>query len=301
MGVALETTSGTYLAPVKFVPIMSETLSRPQDSVWRRPIRNASGVVGALPGNFHTEGDVQFEVTSDTLIYFLRAARTTMTKTGTGPYTYVFTPSSAAIPGKTMSLTIIRNGIVFGYTGCVVSSLTLEVQDGELVCTASMLGVDEATQSTPGTITWPTIPPYGAGTYSLQIPTATQVFDTDTFSLEINDNGEPQYRIDNNAASNFIAYGESDASLTIARDFLTRAEYDAFKTLTAKTITLSATNNVINDSVTILAPVAIVDTYEVNLSAVGDLVRASITYQLVLDGTGKHYSITVLSLAETIT
>jgi hypothetical protein len=299
VGVAIEAVVGTYLAPTKFIPIMSESLTRPQATTYRRPIRNTSGLVGALPGNSHVEGDVQFEVTSDTIIYFLRAMRCTMAKTGTGPYTYVFTPSSAAVAGKTLSITVVRNGIVFGYVGCVVGQLTLEVTDGELMATASVVGLDEAEQTLP-TPTWPTTVPYGAGTYSLQIPTASQIFDTDTFSFQVNDNADAQYRIDTTTAANYILFGESEGTLTVARDFLDRTEYDAFKALTSKSITLLASNGA-SDRVTILAPVAIVDTYEVGLSAQGDEVRASIAYQLAIDGTGKHYSITVLCLTESIT
>jgi hypothetical protein len=40
-------------------------------------------------------------------------------------------------------------------------------------------------------------------------------------------------------------------------------------------------------------PAAIKDTYEVGLSGQGDLIRASVAYNGVLDSTGNAYTITV--------
>lgn len=298
IGVAFETVVGTYVAPVKFVPVLSESLQYQQDTIWRRPIRATSGLVGAVGGDSHTEGDIEAEVTTDTVIYFLRGMRTSLNKTGTGPFVYTFIPTSAAVAGKTLSITVVRNGVTYGYTGCTVSQLSLEVQNQELIATMSIVGLNETTQSLP-TATWPTSVPFGANAYSLQIPTASQIFDTDTLQFQVNDNGEAQYRISTTSAPQFVSFGESEGTLTIARDFLNRTEYDAFKALTAKSITFTASNGA-NDSISILCPVSIVDTYEVDLSGQGDLVRASITYQLAIDGTGKHYQITVNTLTENI-
>jgi hypothetical protein len=78
------------------------------------------------------------------------------------------------------------------------------------------------------------------------------------------------------------------------RDFITRIDYDAFKALTAQTITLIASKGT-NNSITIVMPVAIKDTYAVNLSGQGDVIRASIAYQGIIDSTGKSYSIACAS------
>jgi len=80
--------------------------------------------------------------------------------------------------------------------------------------------------------------------------------------------------------------------MTFERDFQDRTDFDAFKAVTAQTITITATKGA-NNSISILAPVAIKDTYEVGLSSEGDLVRASIAYQNVIDGTGKSWQIVI--------
>src|ERR1043166_1253023 len=39
-------TPGTYTAPTKFVPFMSESLTSTQATIWRRPIRQSADVIG---------------------------------------------------------------------------------------------------------------------------------------------------------------------------------------------------------------------------------------------------------------
>jgi hypothetical protein len=296
LGVALETVSGTYLAPTDFVPIESESLQYIQDTVWRRPIRQSADVVGAVPGNARTEGDISMEAMEATVAVFMHAARATVAKSGTASpgFTYTFTGSANAIPAKTMSITVVRNGIVFGYTGCVVGSFTFTVEDGLMKFNPTILGRDEATQTLP-TPTWGTglaNEPYGAGKYSLEVPTATPITDADAFEFSVDDSPETQYRLKSSAAAAFVAYGERTVTASLERDFDSRADYDAFKALTAQSITLTGTKGA-NNSISLVMPASIKDSYEVGLSGQGDLTRGSISYQGVLDATGKAYQIIV--------
>jgi hypothetical protein len=301
VGISLETTQGIYLAPTKFVPIDTESLQYQQATVWRRPIRKTAEILGAIQGNAHVEGDITLDATEDVLLYFLVAARTACVKTGTTPnFVYTFTPTALATPAATMSISVERNSETFGYVGCIVSSYTLSIEDGALKLNLSIVGNNEASQADLSSITWPTVVPFGAGSYSLEIPTATPVFDTDTFSFQVEDNAEPQFRIKNTGrGAQFVAFGERSTTMSVERDFETRTEYDAFKNLTSKSITLTAARGA-NNSVSILMPAAIVDTYELGLSGQGDLLRGSIAYNGVVDGTGKSYQI-VIKTQEDIT
>lgn len=296
MGVAIESTPGTYEAPVHFVPIESESVAFVQDTVWRRPVRQSADIVGAVDGNARVEGDITMEAFEHILAYMLRAGRNTYEKTGTDPnYTYEIVGSPNAVPAETLSLTIVRNGVVFGYTGCVIPSFTISVEDGMLKFNPTILGRDEAVQTEP-TPTWGAglqDQPYGAGKYNIQIPTSTQVFDVDAFEFSVDDSGEAQYRLkDTGRGAQFIAFGERTTSLSLQRDFETRTDYDAFKALTAQSITLTATKGA-NNSIAINVPAAIKDTYELGLGGQGELTRASISYNGVLDAVGNAYKITI--------
>lgn len=292
MGVALEAVSGVYEPPVKFIPFESESLSWQQDTNWRRPIRNTPGLVGAVAGNGHVEGELGLEALHDCVAYLLHASRCTVVKSGLSPnFIYTFTPAPDAVPSQTLSISIKRNGEVFGYTGCVVGGFTFSIDNGTLKFSVDIKGNTEATQAAL-VPTWPTSVPFGAGSYVIEIPTATQVFDTDSFEFQSEDNAEVQFRLKDELGAQFVSFGESSATLTVERDFENRAEYDAFKALTAQSITMKASQGA-DIGIDILMPAAVKESYEVNIGGQGDLLRASVGYQGVIDGTGKHYEIVV--------
>jgi hypothetical protein len=285
---------GVYVAPTKFLPFNNESLNMNQNTVWRRPIRQSVGVLGAVPGNINPEGDIEMELLEDVFIYFLYASRMTVTRTGSAPnYTYTCVPNALAIPPMTMSITIERvSGVVFGYTGMIVSSFKVNMQDGDLIYTVSMKGRDEITQAVP-TPTWPITTPFGAGMYTMEIPTGTVVNDTDGFELSVDDNGTPEFRMKNTGrGADFIHYGERSCELTLMRDFLTRADYDAWRAYTGQAVHMLASRG-INNSVDFVLNTAIKDTYEVALGAQGDLVRANIKYQCIANASGQEFTITV--------
>lgn len=288
-------TPGTYVAPTKFVPFLNETVKFVQDTVWRRPIRQTADITGASAGNVHIEGDISLEVLEDVIVYFLLCGRTTMVKSGSSPnFIYTFTPTSAAVPTRTFSLTLERTGgVVFGYVGCIVSALKFTIDNGLLTCAVSIIGRDEATAATP-TPVWPTSGVFGAGTYSIEVPTGTPVFDTDTFEFLIDDQAVPDFRLKNTGrGAQLIHYGERNCTLHLERDFVDRTDYDAFKAYTSQGITLTASKGG-NNSISLVAQQAIKDTYEVNLSGQGDLVRAMVNYQNTPNlGATTAYSVVV--------
>lgn len=303
MGIALETTSGTYVAPTKFVPFDSESLNYQQDTVWRRPIRNTPGIVGAIDGNAHVAGDISMDALADVLPYFLLASRTSCVKTGTtAPYTYTFVPIPGAIPSKTMSITIVKNGVTFAYTGVVVNTFQLTTDNGILKFNVGLLGRDESSKTVP-TPTWPTTEPFGAGSYEILVgggtPATDQVFDTDTFDFSVDNGGEAQFRLKNTGrGAQFIKFGEMAATLSMERDFESRTEYDTFKTLTQNEVHLNCVNGA--DEINVNLTTAIAETYEVTLGGQGDLVRASVSYQCVIDAAGLIYQVEVVT-SENIT
>jgi hypothetical protein len=290
VGVAFETVPGTYVAPTKFVPINNESLQYMGEPQYRRPIRQSADVVWAVASDAHIEGDIEMDALEDTIIYFLLAARVTPQKSGATNFTYTFTPTSGAIPTKTMSITVNRNGVIFAYTGCVVTGFTLVINEGVLGFNVNILGRDEATQAAPGSTTWGTTTPYGAGVYTLEVPTGSTVNDSDAFEFTVNDNGEPQFRNKVGRGAAFIKYGEREVGLTLGRDFVTKTDYDNFKAVTSQSISLTASKGV-NNSIAVVMAAAIKNSYEIGLSGQGDLLRGQIEYTGIL--ATNTYTITV--------
>jgi hypothetical protein len=293
-------TPGTYAPPTYFFPILSESIGHKQDTQWRRPIRTNVDNLGGVPGNVHVEGDVELEGLVEPCIYFHRASRAGLVKTGpvSSLYTYDFTPTALATAGVTLSLTCIRNGAVFGYTGCVTSSMKYTIDNGQLKATMSIRGSDEASQSLPVPAYSGQAQVFGAGDYSIQIPTASQVFDIDTFEWTVEDNAEPQFRLRSGGqrGAQFMKFGERNVTLSTERDFQDRTDYDAYKALTAQSITLQC-DKTTGEQVKIVMPVAVKETYELGLSGQGDLIRGRVAYQAVYDNaTSKAYGLTFKSL-----
>jgi hypothetical protein len=290
MGVAFETVSGTYAPPTKFIPFLNETLEFKEANNYRRPIRQTAGQVGVVAGDFDVEGTITMDATEDTCIYFTECSRAVGVKTGATPnWVYTYTPTSVAIPPRTMSITIVRNGTVFGYTGCGVTKQTFTVNNNILEFDVDIIGINEATQTNP-TATWPTSVPYGPGSWTVQIPTATQVFDMDTFSWSVDDAGAAQYRLKNARGAQFVQYGERALQMTASRDYMDKTDYTAFQGVTGQALSIAVAGGA-NNGITFTMAQAIKDVYQVPLSGQGDLVRASITYNSVLDSSANEYSI----------
>lgn len=290
LGVGFETAVGTYASPTKYIPILSETLEFKQSNQYRRPIRASAGQIGVVPGYFDVEGTISMEAIEDACLYFTETSRAIGVKSGSTPnFTYTYVPTSVAVPARTLSITIVRDGVVFGYTGCCVTKTTFTINNDVLEMDVDIMGLNEATQSTP-VATWPTSVPYGPGSWTVSIPNGTQVFDLDTFSFEIDDSGAAQNRLKSGRAAQFIAYGQRSVQMTASRDFLDRTDYNAFQAVTGQEITVLCSNGS-NNSIQFDIFNAIKDVYQTNLSGQGDLIRASLTYQSVLDNSGNEYDI----------
>jgi hypothetical protein len=274
---------------------MSETLKQQQSTQYRTPIRHMVDILGAVQGDVHIEGDVVMEALPDVLPYWLDASRMTLVKTGaSAPYTYTGTPNANALPTKTMSITVVRNGQVFGYTGCSVSQFKFEISNGILQVTWSLVGFNEAAQALP-TDTYSNDVPFGEGMYNIQMPTPTQIFDATDFAFTVNDNGTPNYRMRNDTVgASFINWGERQVTMDLTRDFLSRADYDLYKTLATQAVSFNATHS--TTSITITSPATIKDTHETNLDGQGNLIRSKVAYKSMWDtGTSRTYQIVVVT------
>jgi hypothetical protein len=308
VGIAIEAEAGTYVAPTKFFPIRSESLGWTQDTNFRRVIRGTADAIGAIPGNGNVEGDLDVELLTDVLPYFLLCARGVLDKTGVAaPFVYDFVPAHNALAPNTMSITVVRGEEAFGYVGCVLSSISFGVDNNMGTMNLSILGTAEESVTTPATPTYGADIPFGAGTWNIQVPTDTQIFDADNFTFEINDNGTVQHRLKSELGAEFISFGERQVTMSVDRDFDDRAEFDAFKNLTSRSVTVAlggagAYGDTHDDNeVEITMPVAYVDGYDVGLSGPGDLVRASMNYEGVHDNTtGGAYSMQITT-AEDVT
>lgn len=299
LALTLETAMGTYLPPTTagtvFVPILSETLNYTEDAYYSPAIKQQTIESSREQGYYHVEGDVVMEVDMDFLIYFLYCSRHTITKSGAGPYTYTFVPSQAgsastaasgAVP-RTASLSVIRNGVGFGYGGCVVNTWEFTIDNGILRCSMGILGLSEATPGGLGSPAWTAPGLFGAAAHSIYVDAAglTPAFATpDTtfngFTANLNYNGAAQNRINAARSASYISFGQTEATYNTELDFLSKAEYDNFKNNTRRAVKLEslfggATYALATEAFQLIFYNSAYDAYPVNLPGMGDLIMAS--------------------------
>jgi hypothetical protein len=197
-----------------------------------------------------------------------------------------------------MSVTIVRNGVTFGYTGCIVGSSEFSIKDGILQVSHKLVGMDEANQSLP-TATFASTTPFGMGSYVLKFDTITDATVQD-MTLSIDDNAVGEFRLAGTTGADVVRFGERTTKLSVTRDFIDRTEYDKYRALTAENFDVKVTNG--GESVQFLVPVAVMDSYEIGMSNPGDLIRAKIDYTGDYDATTTaSWKIIVVSTTANIT
>lgn len=316
VGIGFETTMGTYVAPTIFVPILNESLAYTEEKYYSEQIRQQTIVSDVKSGFYHVEGDIEMEVDPGNLPYWLYASRHSIAKVTGPPAEYTFTPSSAGsastaasgtVP-RTLSITVVRNNVVFGYTGCVVGSFEFTIEDAVLRVTMSVLGLAEAVQSAPSP-TWVAPNLLGADSHHVYLAASgvTPTFTTadvnfNGFTFRANYNAEAQNRINAQRSASYISYGITEAEIESELDFLNRTDYDNMVNNTQRAIKLESTNG---GATYALATSAVIlqgnrvsyDTYDIALEGMGDLIMAGFTGRCVGITGGDAYMIKVKSTA----
>jgi hypothetical protein len=316
VGFAFETVMGTYVAPTVFVPVLSEDIQYMEEKYYSEQIRQQTIASDVKPAPYHVEGPVEMEVDVNNLPYWLYASRHNITKTGAAtPWTYKFTPgnqgsASTAASGavaRTASITVVRNGVVFGYVGCVVGSFEFSISDeGILLVTMDVLGMGEASQSAPSP-TWIAPQLYGADASQVYLAAsgATPSFTTpnvnfDGFTFRANYNAEPQNRIRADRQASYISFGITEAEIESSLDFLDRTDYDNMINNATRAIKLEATEGGLDfatatHGVKLQGNRVSYDSYETNLEGMGDLIMSDFTGRMIGIAGGDAYQIEVKS------
>lgn len=317
VGIAFETTMGTYEAPDIFVPILDESLKYMEERYYSEQIRQQTMVSDVKQGYYHVEGPINMEVDPTNLPYWLYAARHNVAKSGTGPFEYTFTPSSAGsastaagpTTSKTLSITVVRNNEVFGYVGCVVGNMEFTIEDAVLRVSFDILGLAEAEEAVPSP-TWAAADLLGADAHRVYVAAAaaTPTFgaaslDFNGFTFRANYNAEAQNRIRADRQASYISYGITEAEIESELDFIDRTEYDNFVANTQRAIKLESTNGgatyaAATSGVVLQGNRVAYDAYDIGLEGMGDLIMAGFTGRMIGIAGGSAYQIQVKSPAD---
>ena len=314
MGIALETTKGTYVAPTTYVPILSEAFRYTEDRYFSPQIRQATEVSDVKQGYYHIEGDIEMEVDPTFLPYFLFCCRHTPASAA-GVYTFI--PSTAGATStaasgmvqRTMSITITRNGVAFGYSGCTSGSLRFFVDSGVLKLAINMMGESQSTPAVP-TPTWAAPNLFGADAHYIRLDTSGTApgfagavdANFNGFEWQANFNPSAENRIVANRAASYIAFHETEISLTTELDFIDATEYNNFVATTQKAIRFESLNGgatfaACTTGVQIDTNRGVYETYDLGLSGLADIIMAGVTMRGIGIAAGTSYRIKVKSPA----
>lgn len=301
--VALEPVMGTLVDPVAgtgvWVPIISEELNYTEDKYYSPQIRQQTIVSDVQQSYYHIEGNIVMEVDVNYMPYFLYSSRHLISKVGaTAPYTYAFGPgsqgsASGAASGpnaRSMSITVERNGVGFGYAGCVVNNWAFTVENGVLRVTMGILGLSESDVPGLGTPTWLQPSLFGAAAHSIFLDSSgtapafagqfTTNFNGFTFNADFN--GSAQNRIQPLRSASYIAYGETNSTYETELDFINKTDYTNMKNNVTRAIKFESIKGGANwtaatEGFRIIIRRTSFDNYTVPLAGMGDLIMATTT------------------------
>jgi len=320
--VGIESTYGTPNDPAAagvgaWVPVLNESIAYTEPNrYYSEQIRQEAIHFDVKQSYYHVEGEITMEVDGRFLPYFLYPSRHTVTKSGTGPYTYSAVPSKkgSTYPGgsaKGISIGVIRNNVGFLYTGCVVNQYAFTLENGIGRVTMSILGLKEQSfDASLATPTWFAPALFGADAHELYVDaagtapgfaTADTTFNGYTFTA--NHNGEPQNRLNRDRSATYVKYGITEVSYDTEQDFTSRTEYDNFVAANKRALRFEAiipggsggTWGAATSGYRINVYNTVYNTYEVGLSGMGDLVMARINGRGIGITGGSGYKIECIS------
>lgn len=163
LGVKAETTWGTFVAPTRFYPLISESLTEEIDRLESEGIIAGQRVLRSeqwAAGNVDVGGDIQTELYQQGMGALLKACFGAVATTGAGPYTHTFTPGDltddhlSVQVGKPDTAGTVQP---FSFYGMKVTDWELSIEAGGLVAlTTSLVGKQLATSDSLATASYGT-------------------------------------------------------------------------------------------------------------------------------------------------
>lgn len=192
LGLAAESTYGTFVAPARWFEFTEETLELDRERIESQGIRAGRRVLHRwAQGIQRVNGDITMELAAQGFGIIFQHIFGGLVTTGSNPYTHTCTPGDLA--GKSLSIQVGRPDIggtvrAFSYLGCKIATAEIAAAVNEYaMLTLGIYGAHEDTGQSLGTASYPaTLSPFVFTHGSVTL--AGSGFDVKEFSLAI-DNG----------------------------------------------------------------------------------------------------------------
>lgn len=163
LGVKAETTWGTFVAPTRFYPLISESLTEEIARLESEGIIAGARVLRSeqwAAGNVDVGGDIQTELYQQGMGALLKACFGAVSTSGAGPYTHTFTPGD--LTDDHLSVQVGKPDVAgtvqpFSFVGMKVTDWELAMEAGGLVTlSTSLVGKSLATSESLATASFGT-------------------------------------------------------------------------------------------------------------------------------------------------
>jgi hypothetical protein len=314
LGVAVESTFGTAVAPSTRFEVVSESLKLKKDFIESKALKGSRRYLstnGHVVGKSNVEGDIEIEMSSLGAGFWFRQLMGTVTTTlpaawsMTDRYKHVFTADSA-LDTTSFTAEIQRTDVTgtahrFVYAGCGVTDLELSCKVGEIATMKmSVYGKSEAvTAASAQSATYPASTPLVFTGAAVTVGgTAVSVTD---FSLKIeNGRKKDRYFLGDSTPNKMIEADMRNAEGKINVEWTGLTQYNRFvnhttsAALTAKFETQANIGDAAKGYVLVTIP-AVVFTGETPVGG-GDIVEQSIDFKALDNGSNEPVTIEYVSL-----
>ena len=163
LGVKAETTWGTFVAPTRFYPLISESLTEEIDRLESEGIIPGARVLRSeqwAAGNVDVGGSIETELYQQGMGALLKACFGAVSTSGAGPYTHTFTPGD--LTDDHLSVQVGKPDVAgtvqpFSFYGMKVTDWELSMEAGGLVTlSTSLIGKQLATSDSLATASFGT-------------------------------------------------------------------------------------------------------------------------------------------------
>jgi hypothetical protein len=327
LGIAEETTYGTFKTATSFMEFTSESINQTREELKRESINTTRDYFKRLVGNEAISGSIDFDLNpaQDSNVLILKQAMggtVASTLVSTGAYQHVISAgdmesnkgTSTSSDVKAISATIRRGGTsassnVWYYGGGRVNTLSIKAESGAPVqVSAEMIFANTTVGATCSAATFTSILPLNFTGITIEtgnsITSVTaEYFSSFEFSLS---NNLIDQRVLGSRNAVGAPVGKRDVSLKLTQIFDTTTAYDRFiaNTMTSFEITLDSgqaiANNTVTYGVTIKIPAGYVNsnqptvggpgeiTHEMNVTAMYDSTTSQALEIIVKNATASY-------------
>lgn len=264
LGLAKETTFGTFVTSTVFVEFNSESLKHSVENIKLETINGTRDYKKILRGNTTVDGSIEapFNIASDAVVLmFKQAMGGTCTAVAASSTSYTHTlrtgdmennkSSAGAAEFKSLSFAV-RPGDsgtnTWNFFGCRVNSFTLKAEVGQPVAmTAEIIGKGCSTSSTIPTAAYSDVNPVmfvGASIQTGATTTALAAEYVKSFELSLNNNISGDHRILGSREVAQLPPVKRDVTLKVTQVFDTTTAYDRYTQATSTTFELTLDSQV---------------------------------------------------------